>query len=96
MRKFWLYLLKRSLLCIVNCFSAAPKKEIVFKSLSYLFAFCANDDNSNRIKVPAADAETAKITVFSDQNKGDKSGSDSIMLQIFFAKHIQYFFLRFI
>ena len=76
MRRFLLYLLKRPLLWIVNRFSAAPKKEIVFKSLSDLYALCCNDDKTNRLKVVAADAHTAKFIIFSDQHKGDKSWGD--------------------
>ena len=76
MRKFWLYLLKRPLLWIVNRFSAAPKKEIVFKSLSDLYALCSIDDKSNKMKVLTAEAQTAKFIIFSDQHKGDKSWSD--------------------
>ena len=75
MRKFLLYLLKRPLLWIVNRFSAAPKKEIVFKSLSELYAL-SEDDKSDRMKVLSADAHAVKFIIFSDQHKGDKSRAD--------------------
>ncbi len=60
---------------MANRFSAAPKKEIVFKSLSDLYALSSREPNT-QLKVLEADAPAAKFIIFSDQHKGDKSWSD--------------------
>ncbi|MEJ7609927.1 MAG: metallophosphoesterase [Ferruginibacter sp.] len=75
MRKFLLYLLKRPVLWIAGRFSAAPKREIVFKSLSELYALASEKPN-NRLKLVETDETAAKFIIFSDQHKGDKSWSD--------------------
>ncbi len=75
MRKVLQYLLKGPVLWIAEKFSAAPKKEFVFQSLSDLYALCGNG-TSDRLKVLTADAHAAKFIIFSDQHKGDKSWND--------------------
>lgn len=75
MRRILQYLLKRPLIWATNKFSAAPKKEIVFKSLSELLA-AAEVDKDNRVRLLEGDAGAAKFIVFSDQHKGDKSWGD--------------------
>jgi predicted phosphodiesterase len=75
MRRFLLYFLKRPLLWIANNFSAAPQKEVVFKSLSDLLAD-SEKESKERIIILEADATNAKFIIFSDQHKGDKSWGD--------------------
>jgi hypothetical protein len=75
MRKLLQYLLKRPLLWLANHFSAAPKKEIVFKSLSDLYASAAIEKDK-RVEYITQNAETAKFIIFSDQHKGDISAAD--------------------
>ena len=75
MRRFLLYFLKRPLIWLANDFSAAPKKEVVFKSLSDLLAD-SEKESAERIIILEADAANAKFIIFSDQHKGDKSWSD--------------------
>ncbi|MCY7292637.1 MAG: metallophosphoesterase [Ferruginibacter sp.] len=70
MRHFWLYFLKRPLRWIANNFSAAPKKEVVFKSLSDLLAD-SEKESEERIIILEADVVNAKFISFSDQHKGD-------------------------
>ena len=75
MRKFLLYFLKRPLLWLANNFSAAPEKEVVFKSLSELLADSEKAE-ADRIIILEAEALSAKFIIFSDQHKGDKSWGD--------------------
>ncbi len=75
MRKLLQYLLKKPLLWIVNNFSSAPKKRIVFKSLSTLLAQAKNI-KSKKLKLINTDIQDAKFIIFSDQHKGDKSAAD--------------------
>jgi predicted phosphodiesterase len=75
MRKLLQYLLKRPVLWLANRFSAAPKKEIVFKSLSDLFA-SAEVKKDKRVQHIIKDLQAAKFIIFSDQHKGDKSAAD--------------------
>lgn len=75
MRKFLLYFLKRPLIWIANNFSAAPEKEVVFKSLADLLAD-SEKETAERIIILEADAAKAKFIIFSDQHKGDKSWVD--------------------
>ena len=75
MRRFLLYFLKRPLLWLVNNFSAAPKKEVVFKSLSALLAD-SEKESAERIIILEAETASAKFIIFSDQHKGDKSWGD--------------------
>ena len=75
MRRFLLYFLKRPLLWLVNNFSAAPKKEVVFKSLSALLAD-SEKETVERIIILEAETVSAKFIIFSDQHKGDKSWGD--------------------
>ena len=60
---------------MVHRFSAAPKKHVVFASLTNLYA-AAIDDADNRVKLISTDLEAAKFIIFSDQHKGDKSAAD--------------------
>jgi UDP-2,3-diacylglucosamine pyrophosphatase LpxH len=73
MRTLLQYLLKRPLLWLANRFSAAPKKEVVFKSLTDLYASAEID---TRVKFIVTDLQEAKFIIFSDQHKGDKSAAD--------------------
>jgi predicted phosphodiesterase len=75
MKRLLQYLLKRPLLWIANSFSSAPKKSIVFQSLSKLYAR-SKKENDSKVKVLTADLATAKFIIFSDQHKGDKSTAD--------------------
>jgi predicted phosphodiesterase len=75
MRRFLQYLLKRPLIWATNKFSAAPKREVVFKSLTDLLA-AAESNKDNSVKLLEGDAASAKFIVFSDQHKGDKSWGD--------------------
>ena len=75
MRKLLQYLLKRPLLWLANRFSAAPQKEIVFKSLTNLYASAKNEAD-NSVKYICTNAIDAKFIIFSDQHKGDKSTAD--------------------
>ena len=75
MRRFWLYFLKRPLLWMAGNFSAAPKKEVVFTSLTELLAD-SELDSEPRCIIVEADAADAKFIIFSDQHKGDKSWGD--------------------
>jgi predicted phosphodiesterase len=75
MRRFLQYLLKRPLIWATNKFSAAPKREVVFKSLTDLLA-AAESDKDNSVKLLEGNAATAKFIVFSDQHKGDKGWGD--------------------
>jgi hypothetical protein len=73
MRKMLRYLLKRPLNWMANHFSAAPQKEIVFKSLTNLYNTTEKD---SRVKRITRDCKEAKFIIFSDQHKGDKSAAD--------------------
>jgi hypothetical protein len=75
MRKLLQYLLKKPLLWLANHFSAAPKKEIVFKSLTDLYA-SAENEKDNSVKFISTALSTTKFIIFSDQHKGDKSAAD--------------------
>ena len=75
MRKILQYLLKRPLLWFANRFSAAPHRDVVFKSLSDLYSLCCVDTGA-KLSMITADAKDAKFIVFSDQHKGDKSWGD--------------------
>ena len=75
MRKILLFILKRPLLWIADRYSAAPKKTIVFKSLTDLFA-TAEDDTDLKVKLIETTAADAKFIILSDQHKGDKSPAD--------------------
>jgi predicted phosphodiesterase len=75
MKKFLQYLFKRPIRWMVHRFSAAPQKDIVFASLTDLYA-SAPDESDNRVKLISADVATAKFIIFSDQHKGDKSAAD--------------------
>jgi Calcineurin-like phosphoesterase len=75
MRTLLQYLLKRPLLWLANRFSAAPKKEVVFKSLTDLYATAAIEKDT-RVKFISTELTSAKFIIFSDQHKGDKSAAD--------------------
>jgi predicted phosphodiesterase len=75
MKRLLRFILQRPILWLANNFSAAPKKEIVFKSLSKLYAR-SKKENDSKVKVLEADLLTAKYIVFSDQHKGDRSKAD--------------------
>jgi predicted phosphodiesterase len=75
MKKLLQYLFKRPILWVAHRFSAAPQKDIVFASLTDLYA-SAPDDKDNRVKLISTDIESAKFIIFSDQHKGDKSAAD--------------------
>lgn len=75
MRKLLQYLLKRPLRWLANRFSAAPKKEVVFKSLSNLYA-AANIEKNTKVNFIEENISTARFIIFSDQHKGDKSDAD--------------------
>lgn len=71
------FLLRRPLLWIADRFSAAPKRDVVFRSLDELLSVSEKkEEGNNRLKVLNADAASAKFIVFSDQHKGDRSYGD--------------------
>lgn len=75
MKKLLRFLLHKPILWLANNFSAAPKKEKVFKSLSSLYARSKKEKDS-KVKVLTSDLLAAKYIVFSDQHKGDRSSAD--------------------
>jgi predicted phosphodiesterase len=75
LKKVLQYILRRPLVWLADRFSAAPKKDIVFASLSNLYA-SINTKNDTRVAVVDSNIDAAKFIVFSDQHKGDKSSAD--------------------
>ena len=75
MRRLLQYLLNGPLTRMADRLSAAPRKDIVFRSLSELYAL-SGDDKSSRMKVVEANLSDAKFIILSDQHKGDKSWGD--------------------
>lgn len=75
MKRLLRYLLKRPLLWLANKFSSAPKRKIVFNSLSKLYARATKEKDS-KVKVLTPDLLSAKFIIFSDQHKGDRSAAD--------------------
>ncbi len=75
MRKILQYLLKVPLTWLANYLSAAPKKEVVFKSLTQLYDAGIQPDAAECI-ILEADAADAKFIIFSDQHKGNKTWAD--------------------
>ncbi len=94
MRKFLLYILRRPLLWIVDRYSSAPQKPIVFKSLSDLFS-TAEDETDERVKFLNTTSEEAKFIIFSDQHKGDRSAADDFKnAENNYATALDYYFAK--
>jgi len=75
MRKLLQKLLKRPVLWASGYFAAAPRRDLVFKSLTGLLGSGGNLINK-KLQVVEADLEQAKFIIFSDQHKGNKSWAD--------------------
>ncbi len=75
MKKLLQYIFKSPLVWLANKFSAAPKKDKVFDSLSNLF-LSAPIESDRRVKLIDTNLKDARFIVFSDQHKGDKSAAD--------------------
>ncbi len=75
MKKILKFILQKPLLWIANKLSAAPRRDMVFESLSTLYTTAINEKDT-RVKLIIGDADKAKYIVFSDQHKGDKSPAD--------------------
>ena len=75
MRKLFQRLLKRPLTWLGNYLAAAPKKENVFASLSYLYEN-HKQLGTIRVKVIYTNLEDDDFIIFSDQHKGNKSWAD--------------------
>ena len=78
MRNFWRYLFAKPLRWVAIYFSARPRKEIIFRSLTHLYDTAIKPTDDNCIIVDA-DASLHKMVIFSDQHKGNKTWADDFL-----------------
>ena len=74
------YLLTKPVLYIVDRFSAAPKKESVFASLSKLYEQSLDLPGKKSGSMFSFDPMKQSVIIFSDQHKGARNGSDDFRL----------------
>jgi hypothetical protein len=75
MKRFLRFILHKPILWFIKNFSASPKRDKVFSSLTALYERRKNK-NDSKVKVIQVNLQEAKYIIFSDQHKGDKSAAD--------------------
>lgn len=79
MRKILSWLLRHPLIGIADLLAKAPKREEVLRSLGLLY-YSQKNMLLKRLNIIEMDAASAKIIIFSDQHKGNKSWADDFSL----------------